>query len=268
MCCEEKKSRKHALTDKEYLIASMGRKVLSHLSAASSIPTCLIYSDNEKLLEFNQYINVDGVTWRTFDPVSGALVEFPYMAFYTEKYYMVYTGVLMGHSSLGKTEITKTMMTAISQDIWTYPNERPYFVKVETLDSLREAQTLGLLKSGVCIIFDDVELKKLKDSRQGCPKEEVKTIVEVQQSTTIAARFRDIKLDENQPRTFTTNALVPNEWHDSIPKDVFETSDVVRAAYDAHIKAIFKRTCFAVVTRSLISDDMRRAYDSKRRRRV
>jgi len=268
LSCEEKKNRKHPLSDKEYLIATMGRKVHSHLSATSSIPTSLFYADSEKLLELNQFINVDSVTYKTFNPITGALIEFPMREFYSEKYYAVYTGVLMGHSSLGKTEYKKSEHAAIANDIWTYQNERPFFLKFESIDSMREAQTNGLLKSGVGFIMDDVELQKLKDSRKGCPKEEVKTIVEVQQATTIAARFRDIKLDENQPRSFTTNALTPHEWHNSIPVDVFETSDAVRVKYDTHVKAIFKRTCFALVTQPLISEEMREAHDAKRRRRI
>ena len=60
----------------------------------------------------------------------------------------------------------------------------------------------------------------------------------------------------------------PHEWHIELPENVFETSDVVRVEYSAGIKAVLKRVCFAHVKLPLVSEDMRKAFDVKRRRVV
>ena len=80
------------------------------------------------------------------------------------------------------------------------------------------------------------------------------------------ARFRDIVLDENEPRCFTSNEANPHEWHDGLPPDVFLTSDVLRRAYSAGVKAVFKRAVFAHVQSSIIPEELRNSHAIKRRR--
>ena len=94
----------------------------------------------------------------------------------------------------------------------------------------------------------------------------MKNLTEVTTTSTLQARFKDIVIDENEPRCFTSNASNPNEWHDGLPADVFITSAAVRVGYTAGIKAVFKRTVFAHVQSSIISEAMRTGYAIKRRR--
>ena len=63
-----------------------------------------------------------------------------------------------------------------------------------------------------------------------------------------------------------SNASNPSEWHEGLPADVFLTSDVLRRSYSAGVKAVFKRTVFAHVQHSLISEELRNGYAIKRRR--
>ena len=109
---------------------------------------------------------------------------------------------------------------------------------------------------------------KVRGTRKGNTVEDLKHICEVANKVTLHARFKDIVIDENEPRLFTSNAMNPQEWHDGLPEKVFDNSDVVRAGLSPGIKAVFKRVCFAHVKKPLVSDDMRKAFDLKRRRAV
>ena len=131
--------------------------------------------------------------------------------------------MLHGDSNLGKTQLAMTMMCAIAQDIFETP-ERPYFLKVETIEGLKEAAS-GYIKKGVAILFDDIEPSKVRGTRKGSTLEDLKNLTEVTTTSTLHARFKDIVIDENEPRCFTSNAANPSEWHEGLPADVFVTSD-------------------------------------------
>ena len=115
-------------------------------------------------------------------------------------------------------------------------------------------------------MFDDIEPSKVRGTRKGSTLEDLKNLTGVTTTSTLHARFRDIVIDEQEPRAFTSNAANPNEWHDGLPADVFITSAAVRAGYTAGVKAVFKRTVFAHVQASIISEAMRTGYAIKRRR--
>ena len=128
--------------------------------------------------------------------------------------------------------------------------------------------TNSCLKTGVGIILDDIEPSKVRGARSGSTIEDLKALCEVTTATSIHSRYRDIQLDENEPRIFTANAKEPSEWHSDLPEDVWSTSDSVREKYDMNIKAVFKRTCFAFVKHSVVSQNLRDDHDVKRRRRA
>ena len=136
---------------------------------------------------------------------------------------------------------------------------------METIEGLKDAAT-GYIKKGVAILFDDIKPSKVRGTRKGSTLEDLKNLTEVTATSTLHARFKDIVIDENEPRCFTSNAANPSEWHDGLPGDVFVTSDFVRAGYPAGIKAVFKRTVFAHVQSSIISEEMRNCHAIKRRR--
>ena len=186
------------------------------------------------------------------------------LSWLTDYCYKEYTLILHGDSNLGKTQLAMSMLCATAESIYEM-QDRPYFLKVETIEGLKEAAS-GYIKRGVAILFDDIEPSKMRGTRKGSTLEDLKHLCEVGTTSTLHARFRDIVIDENEPRCFTSNAANPNEWHDGLPSDVFLTSDVLRRSYSAGIKAVFKRTVFAHVQHSIISEELRAGYAIKRRR--
>ena len=245
LLAEEKVKCKRPHTARESFICTMGRKVLAHLTSSCSTPACVKYTHHDDFIPVEKFINVSGIVCRSFDVISGAMVEFPVVEWVSGGRFREYTLVLHGDSNLGKTQLAMTMMCAIAQDIFETP-ERPYFLKVETIEGLKEAAS-GYIKKGVAILFDDIEPSKVRGTRKGSTLEDLKNLTEVTTTSTLHARFKDIVIDENEPRCFTSNAANPNEWHDGLPADVFITSAAVRAGYPAGIKAVFKRTVFAHV---------------------
>ena len=264
LLAEEKVRCKRPHTARESFITTMGRKVMAHLTSASSTPACVKYADPADFIPVVKYIATANVVCRTFNVISGELVEFPVLSWVSDSRFKEYTLVLHGDSNLGKTQLAMTMLCAIAENIYE-TQDRPYFLKVETIEGLKEAAS-GYIKKGVAILFDDIEPSKMRGTRKGSTLEDLKHLTAVSTTSTLHARFRDIVIDENEPRCFTSNASNPSEWHDGLPADVFLTSDVLRRSYSASIKAVFKRTVFAHVQSSIISEAMRIGYAIKRRR--
>ena len=68
----------------------------------------------------------------------------------------------------------------------------PYFIKVGTLDSLRDAFR-GHIKSGIPILFDDMTLVQ-GSSHDGIAVADLKHLFEVKESSGMRARFKDFTL--------------------------------------------------------------------------
>eukprot|EP00971_Amphidinium_carterae_P258655 5133816-Amphidinium_carterae.1 len=177
----------------------------------------------------------------------------------TKKHYLEFTLVLQGDANLGKTQLARSFMSMLAIDMAT-TSIKPYFIQVNTVDALREASGSQCFKCGVPVIFDDIEPSKACGSRKGHMLEDLKALCDVTNTVSIHARYKDIVLDERQPRIFTTNSTQPSEWHSQLPVDVLEMSANRRKDYNAHVKAIFKRTAFARVTHSLIPEEIRKAF--------
>eukprot|EP00971_Amphidinium_carterae_P174583 3460885-Amphidinium_carterae.1 len=79
-------------------------------------------------------------------------------------------------------------------------------------------------------------------------------------------RYRDVNLPP-APRIFTSNAMEPCEWHADLPKNVFKDVACNRQEYRSPVKAVFKRVVFAHVTHSLISNEMRREWELRKKKR-
>jgi hypothetical protein len=262
---EEKVKVNKIFSDRDQYIATMGRKILTHRQTPGAALPCVFYLDgNINLLSLNDFVNLDLVKCKTFDVITGAIIQFEISKWFSQKYFKDYTLVIMGDSSLGKTALAMTLASLTSDEL--KPDDaRSYFIKVETMDALREAYSNDLLHQGVPIVFDEIEPGKMKGTRKGSSIEDVKLICEVSSTTTIHARYRDIVLNENQPRIFTSNSSEPHGWHADLPKYIFNMDEGERAKLDAHVKAVFKRCCFAVVSHSLITEEMRRCFNLKRR---
>ena len=103
-----------------------------------------MYTDGDRFLDISSFVNTETVMCRTFNVITGELIEFPVMEWLTEKHYTYLTLVLHGDAGLGKTPLAMSLAAAVTDDIWEKPSERPYFLKIETIDSLREATSVNL----------------------------------------------------------------------------------------------------------------------------
>lgn len=265
---EEKIACKRPHTDRDSFIATMGRKILNFRRSSISTPSCVIYPDDHDILDLENFTDIANIMCKTVNPIDGNIINFPLPHWLEMQYFRVYTLVLHGNSSLGKTPLAMSMMRSVTESIFSHQSERPFFVKVETIDSLREAFTNNYLKEGVGIVFDDIEPSKRRGTRYGCTLEDMKALCDVTTCTNIHARYRDVSIPSDAPRVFTANAQEPCEWHCDLPSDVWSTSDAIRSNYSMHVKAVFKRTCFALVEHSLVPDAVRQTHDAKRRRVV
>ena len=88
---------------------------------------------------------------------------------------------------------------------------------------------------------------------------------EVQQGTSLTARFKDFTFPTSTPRIFTSNAMNPQQFHSGLPRDPWNATSAQRRGLGAHVKAAFKRACFAVVTEPLVPSDIRESYNKHRR---
>ncbi len=131
---------------------------------------------------------------------------------------------------------------------------------------MREAFQAGLKKSCVPILFDDMTPEQAGGVARGSlPLESLKLIMEVQQSSSLSARFKDFSFAANVPRIFTSNAQNPKEFHSALPANPWSLTNQQRCALPASIKAAFKRTCFALVSHPMVPDDIRAARSKARR---
>ena len=136
-------------------------------------------------------------------------------------------------------------------------NSAAYFVKVGTVDALREVVDRGLMQKNVPVLFDEVTVGRMRGTRPCMSLEDMKHLCEILETTTVDGRNNDISFHLNQPRIFTSNAWGPHSWHRDLPPMVFTDSPRMRQSYEADVKAVFKRVVFAQVNTCLISQEMR-----------
>jgi hypothetical protein len=171
---------------------------------------------------------------------------------------------LNGDAGLGKTPLAMTLLAEVASLLKLSCNWPSYFIKVGTVESLRGAAINGSMKGKIPILFDDLSPDMACGTRAGMPIESLKLILEVSQSTSIHARFKDLVLAADQPRIFTVNAATPQAWHRALPAEPFNCSDASRMALDFNVKAAFKRCCFAFVGHSLVPQAARHYHQQSR----
>ena len=139
----------------------------------------------------------------------------------------------------------------------------PYFIKVGTLDSLRDAFR-GHVKPGVPILFDDMTL--IQGSAQGnFLLADLKQLFEVKESSGLRARFKDFAFSPNMPRIFTSNAMDVYEFHKGLPADVWSMTTERRRTLQSNIHAALTRAGFAQVQRCLVPSEVQELHHKARR---
>jgi hypothetical protein len=141
----------------------------------------------------------------------------------------------------------------------------PYFIKAGTVDILRSAIKNRLMKSGVPILFDELNPGQARGTRPAHSIEDMKQMTEVFNSSCMNGRNSDIEFHALQPRIFTCNAYSPNGFFAALPLGVFEMTDSARAGLDSSVKAIFKRCLFCHIDRCIVPQNLRDAFKSERR---
>ena len=224
-----------------------------------------VMANNPKLLALEEFDDLYDVVCETFIVLTGEHLKFPLPHYWERGYYREYSLVINGESDCGKTQVALSIAAWIAQKQQEKMNHQPYFIKVGTVDSLRDCVQQGLMRANVPIVLDEVKLGATRGGARGIATlEDGKHLLESACSSTVDARHADIPMHENQPKIFTSNAMTPNGWHCDLPMGVFEHTPQQRMQYSADVKAIFKRAVFAHVETSLISTETRRAYREAR----
>ena len=261
----EKVKLKKQHTARDELVAKMGNAVLKRKrNAMKSTSSFTFFADNPEFITLGNFINLDNVICKTFDVITGKKITFPVMEWITKSYYKQYTLCLHGNSDLGKTQFAYSLLADLCCTLQGNKSVSPFFLKFETVDSVRDATHQGLMRPFVPILFDEVTPGKVRGTRPRMTLEDIKHMTEVANTSTVDGRCNDIKFHQNQPRILTNNAKTPFGVHPDLPIDPFQGSDDIRSEYEPDVKAVFKRTCFAHVDVSLISQEMRDAYQASK----
>ena len=267
LLCKEKTVMKRRASPRDIYVSKMGREILAYLMGVRSASnTSVELTSNPELMPLEAFDHLDNVVCRTFDVVTGALIQYPVRDWLRLGWFKSHTLILHGDAGLGKTPLAMTLLAEAANLLQSGCAWAPYFIKVGTVESLRDAVTAGLMKSKIPILFDDLSPDMACGTRAGMPLESLKLILEVTQSRSIHARFKDLAFAADQPRIFTANAENPKGWHKALPADpFFSSSDASRLALDFNVKAAFKRCCFACVEHSLVSQRARDVHQQARR---
>ena len=138
-------------------------------------------------------------------------------------------------------------------------------MKVNTVDMLREACKLSLMASGVPVVLDEITPSNKRGSRLSMSLDDVKRLVEVEESTTVDGRSNDIQFFPDQAKIFTTNAATPKAWLRDLPADLEALTNEERKSLDFSVKAVIKRAMFATISTCMVPDAVRVRFRSNRR---
>jgi hypothetical protein len=235
----------------------MRKDVLKRKKAQQAvISSYKVLADDTNIIDLNAFISLDSVVCRTFDVITGKTISFPVQDWFKEKHYRQYALVLHDDSNSGKTQLALSLAAEISLELQRKANLPPYFIKVGTVDALREAIDRNLMAPNIPILFDECTAGRMSTSP--CMSlEDVKHLCEILETTTVDGRNNDISFHRNQRRIFTSNAWAPHGWHRELPSRVFRDNTAIRKNYEPDVTAVFKRVVFAEVPTCLIGQAMR-----------
>ena len=227
-------------------------------------PPHLCKVDDPQQLALDQFEQLDSIKCVTFDVLTGVLIQYPLMQWVTGREWVQHCLVLHGDSDVGKTGLAMAIASDLSTNFG-----KAHFVKVGSVESLKNAVRAGHMGRGVAILFDEVAVGRKRGTRDGMSLEEVKHITEVNNSTSVEARYENMEIGMDQPRIFTCNGSTPKEWHFQLPSDVLTTmTDSERKSLSPDIKAIFKRVCFAHVQTCVVPVPLRQEFHASKRHRA
>jgi len=260
---EELIAVKRAHTVRDVAIAKMGRKILSKRSdMVAGLPSYMVPANDDAIIPKCCFENLNTVVCRSVNVPSGRIMDYT-LDDWCEHGMKAHTLILYGDSDLGKTELAKTLMCEVAMRIQQGESWQPYIIKTETVDSLKAAADAGHVGPTIPILFDEIKIGARRGTRAAMDVEDAKRLCEVRNSTTIDARFKDIKIPQGAPRCFTCNASEPSGWLPLIPQGLFTMTDAMRQDLPADVKAVLKRTAFAHVSVSVVPQPLRDEYHAR-----
>jgi len=261
----EKVRMKKQRTTRDDLIAKMGKAVLQQKKDSFAATSGLKkLADDPKNLHLDEFTDLDLIVCKTFNVITGVTIEFSLLDWVRLKLYKKLALCIHGGSNLGKTPLARSLVSEVAgveQSIDTFP---PYYIKVETVDLLREAVKVNLMRDNVPILFDEITPGKKRGSRHEMSLEDIKKMCEIVDNTGLDGRNDDIAFRDNQARVFTSNASCPHSWHYDLPRSVWNDSQEDRLKYSSDVLAVFKRVAFANVTHSVVSAENRARFERAR----
>ena len=174
-----------------------------------------------------------------------------------------YSLILHGNAGLGKTPLAMTFLAQIATKEQDKMPFTPYFMKVGTMDSLRDAFR-GHIKPGIPILFDDLTLIQ-GTSHDTIAVADLKQLFEVKESSGMRARFKDFTFFPNMPKIFTSSAMDLYEFHKGLPLNIWTMTTERRRTLQPNIHAAFTRACFAHVEHCLVPGEVQELHNKARR---
>jgi hypothetical protein len=199
---------------------------------------------------------------RSYNVLTGALVEVSLKQWIMGGLFTQRSLVIHGHAQCAKTPVARAVCAFLATRLQKDSGEDPFYLKVGTADTLRDATRDGLMRAGVPILFDEVSPSAPRGSRHAMGIEDVKHMTEAAETSSLDGRCKDIVFAYPQPKIFTSNAASPHEWFNDLPPDIFLMTDVQRLALHANVAAVFKRCFFLHTTSCLIPQSVRDAFEA------
>ena len=254
---------KHERSARDSIIISVGEKLLARRREDEK-SVCSKKLCSEVHYELNTFVGLDDVQVLVCDPVTCTHAVYPFTDFWKLGLFSDTCLIMCGGSSLGKSQLGKTMCQILAMKLQRDKPD-PYYIVAGTVDSLRSAVKDGFLKSEVPIIFDDLTPGEPQGSRPPMELSNVIKFLEMDETTSVHARNNDILLPKGIPKIVTTNAREPHEWHPKLPKNFWSMSPEDRQAQPNLVRAVFKRTAWCVIEHPLFADEEQQAAKRARR---
>lgn len=262
---EERVKMKRGATEMDRLVCAMGPKVLRRKKdALNAQPSFVLFADSPNIIALDQCENLDRVVVLQWQVEDGLLLRYPLLHWIEEQHYRTRMLVITGDSDKGKTQVAKSMLSSLSDELQVDLYPKPYSIVVQTVEGLASAAAGGWCQEWVGILLDEIRPGQARGTRPPMTPDEVKKLCSIDIQGTIDARNRDILLSVSQPRINTANAMNPSEWHPVLPSNLFRVDGAARMAMHPDAKAIGKRIAWAQVDVSLIPQAMRDAYHRRR----
>ena len=104
LACEDNVVLKRPHTPREFYVSKMGRKVATYMKdLRSTTHTCQELTSNSQLMGLESFSHLGGVVCRTFNVVTGAVIQYPVTDWLREGWFKSHTLILHGDAGLGKT---------------------------------------------------------------------------------------------------------------------------------------------------------------------